>query len=325
MTELARITTVERIVVDANVQDLLPVVLLKVLPQRDTVLIIDSLLLNNKVIRQILTKTNHSCKSYLLVHYLNLLNPDIQETEIREMELEHLKMYDGYIATSRYTRNILIQNGFPPENCIVIRPGIQIKDMEFTAGKNTSVRLLTVSSILPGKGLFELLKTLESVSDLDWSWELAGETGIDGDYFRKFVKQVERCSVRERITITGALPQREIFRKYRLSDVFVLPSDFESCSMVTMEAMRFGLAVIARKVGGISELVSHSRNGYLVERKEGKEFSERLRELILDESLRKQFGQKGRDLSLQFDDWATAASKLNTFIREKYPTETAYE
>jgi len=52
---------------------------------------------------------------------------------------------------------------------------------------------------------------------------------------------------------------------YARSDILVLPSLWEGYGIVLLEAMSFGLPVIATRVGGIPEIVSDGRNGLLVE------------------------------------------------------------
>jgi glycosyltransferase involved in cell wall biosynthesis len=56
----------------------------------------------------------------------------------------------------------------------------------------------------------------------------------------------------------------ELFARYREADAFVLPSPSEGTPRVLVEAMMFGLPLVASRVGGIPDLVREGENGLLV-------------------------------------------------------------
>ncbi len=58
---------------------------------------------------------------------------------------------------------------------------------------------------------------------------------------------------------------RETYSWYGIADAFVLLSDLESMPRSLMEAMAFGLPVLATSVFGVPELVEHGRTGFLVQ------------------------------------------------------------
>jgi glycosyltransferase involved in cell wall biosynthesis len=65
-----------------------------------------------------------------------------------------------------------------------------------------------------------------------------------------------------KVRLLGFRNQREISRFYALSDVLVLPSEFEPWGLVLNEAMNFGLAVVAsNQVGGAVDLVRAGSTG----------------------------------------------------------------
>ncbi len=76
----------------------------------------------------------------------------------------------------------------------------------------------------------------------------------------------------------GYLPQREVYHFYENShvDLFVNCSDSEGIPVSIMEAMSFGIPVVARKVGGNAEIVNN-KNGILLK---GQALAVELREAI---------------------------------------------
>jgi L-malate glycosyltransferase len=61
----------------------------------------------------------------------------------------------------------------------------------------------------------------------------------------------------------GSVPYQKMPFLYTLADAFVLPSLSESFPMTVLEAMSCGIPVIASKVGGIPEMVTHGKDGFL--------------------------------------------------------------
>src|SRR5207249_4856355 len=68
------------------------------------------------------------------------------------------------------------------------------------------------------------------------------------------------------VTFCGRVPQDELIEYYDRSDIMLVPSLWqEPFALVTAEAMARGLPVIATKVGGTGERITHDVNGLLVE------------------------------------------------------------
>lgn len=98
--------------------------------------------------------------------------------------------------------------------------------------------------------------------------------------------------------------QKDINLVYQISDVFVLSSLWEGCPNVLLEAMANKLPVISTNVGGASEIISHLKNGYLIESGNTEELFRAMEFLCLEGEARKNIAQNGlltvsRDFNLQ--------------------------
>ena len=125
-------------------------------------------------------------------------------------------------------------------------------------------------------------------------WELA--VAGDGDRER-FAALAERLGVSERVHWLGVRPDVELV--YRMADAFVLPSAYETFSLVTFEAAASGLAVLATPVSGVRELIEDGRNGFLIGR-DPDLIAARLRALAEDPALRARLGAAARESALAF-------------------------
>lgn len=86
--------------------------------------------------------------------------------------------------------------------------------------------------------------------------------------------------------------KRDVADSMRAIDIFVTPSSSESFPNALLEAMGCGCCVIASRVGGIPEMVSHRDNGLLFESGELEGLVSALTTVICDKSLRDRLGRE---------------------------------
>jgi glycosyltransferase involved in cell wall biosynthesis len=68
-----------------------------------------------------------------------------------------------------------------------------------------------------------------------------------------------------------------------------------------VEAMALGKWVVASDIGGIPDLVTHGKTGFLVPPKNPGQLAQYLQILIEDEGKRKSMGQAGKEMALNFN------------------------
>ncbi|MGH9820293.1 MAG: glycosyltransferase, partial [Pyrinomonadaceae bacterium] len=84
-----------------------------------------------------------------------------------------------------------------------------------------------------------------------------------------------------------------------ISDVFLLPSELESFGLAALEAQACELPVIATRIGGVPEVVTDGETGYLSDVGDIEKMSTDTLRLLDDEDLRRRFGEKGRQQSIE--------------------------
>ena len=85
------------------------------------------------------------------------------------------------------------------------------------------------------------------------SWHLDVAGNGDSTPYRR---QAELLGIGSQITFHGWLPSADLRRLLAVSHVVVLPSRKEALPMIIIEAMAYGLAVIATSVGAIPDVVT---------------------------------------------------------------------
>jgi hypothetical protein len=174
--------------------------------------------------------------------------------------------------------------------------------------------IVTVASVLPDKGLLEMLDTLETLSDLNWSWEVIGDPDLHTDFAREFCARAAQSPVGDRIEFRGALPAHEVIAAYDRADIFALPSRFETCSMATMEAMARGLPVAAFRVGGLPDLLPEASLEVISEPGDLGGWRESLGRLIISPSERHRLGKANRRAADYFQSWDDCGRAMQRFL-----------
>lgn len=85
----------------------------------------------------------------------------------------------------------------------------------------------------------------------------------DGELAESLKSMVDDLGISSQVLFMGRLSRTDVVIELQKSDVFVLPSDFETFGVVYIEAMACGLPVIGTKNGGADDIITSS-DGYLV-------------------------------------------------------------
>ncbi|MDR3233361.1 MAG: glycosyltransferase [Planctomycetaceae bacterium] len=105
-------------------------------------------------------------------------------------------------------------------------------------------------------------------------------------------EQIDRLNVTKNIKLAGFTDELDRFMPY--FDVFVQSSHTEGLPNVLLEAMAARTAVVATEVGGTNEVVDGGHTGLLVPANNANALSAALEKVLKDDTLRKQFGENGR-------------------------------
>lgn len=102
----------------------------------------------------------------------------------------------------------------------------------------------------------------------------------------------------------------DIYDVLRAFDVFVLCSEHEGMPMALLEALWLGVPVVARRVGGVPEVIRDGVNGILVESAEPAALSKACIQVLQDEERLRCLALAGADLVKEKFDAAGTADKV---------------
>ncbi len=116
----------------------------------------------------------------------------------------------------------------------------------------------------------------------------------DGEEREDLEQIVGELKIGDSVTFTGQIREDEVPAYTKAGDVLLLPSQKESFGLVNLEAMYAGNAIIASRVGGIPEVVSHEENGYLFRIGNQEEFIFYMKWFLDNRQLIREFGEQGK-------------------------------
>lgn len=102
-------------------------------------------------------------------------------------------------------------------------------------------------------------------------------------------KLIENIKGDDRIIYRGSYSPAQLADIFNMIDIVVIPSMTESYSLVAREALNAGIPVIASRVGGIPEVVSHLLNGILFSPTDRNELLKWLQEIVNNPALITEF------------------------------------
>jgi glycosyltransferase involved in cell wall biosynthesis len=157
------------------------------------------------------------------------------------------------------------------------------------------LRLLFVGRYGERKGCSELIAALAKAraSGTEATLRFVGQEEYDGEE-RVLRNDVQEHELEGAVEFAGLKDGPELAACYAEAQVLCLPSRREGVPLVLLEAMSFGLPVIATPVGGIADYVSHEDNGLLVAPGDVEALAASIEMLAGDPALRARLGEAAR-------------------------------
>ena len=212
---------------------------------------------------------------------------------------------------SRYNQIELQEICHETKDRILLCPGAPARNLAGNDAKtensdNQVTKLLCVARIHPRKGQDQVLKAIENLpSNLKKNLEcLFVGPVVKKSFYEKLRTRAMKigCTV----TFLGDLEERELKSVYQSSDIFILPSmpranSVEGFGFVYLEASSHGLPILAHRIGGVEDAIKDGETGILTNPEKPEELEKALKTLLVDETLRAQLGDAGKE-------WANAHS-----------------
>ncbi|WP_339661504.1 glycosyltransferase family 4 protein [Croceibacter atlanticus] len=205
------------------------------------------------------------------------------------------------------------RNFFKSKNTYVIPNAIQIPAKKAKLEKK---QLIAAGRIAPVKGFERLIAAwaLLAPKYTEWSLHIYGEDYLNTQ--ESLINQVEYLQIQDSVVFKGSTSNMtKTMLEY---SIYLMTSHTECFPMVLLESLSVGLPIIAFDVpSGPRNIVSHEKDGLLIENNNITAFANGIETLILEEEVRLKMGERAKLNSERFNinnimkEWVKLFSTVN--------------
>jgi len=210
-----------------------------------------------------------------------------------------LRRADRVVAVSNSMKALLTQHGVAAHKIRVVHNAVDPNDtVPKTSGKEIRLRydltsdqkvIGVIDRLNPEKKQLIFLRALEKTArSFPGVKALIIGDGQDRALLEGFCREK---ALSDRVVFLGY--QEKVADYYQVLDLLVLPSLSEGLPNTVLEAMSFGVPVLATAVGGVPEIIQNG-NGMMVPPNDPGALAEKMMELLGDGVLRQAIGLKGK-------------------------------
>ena len=185
-------------------------------------------------------------------------------------------------------KNVIVENDWCAahcsaiaEDCQIFRSKLPVREefyhCEWSLSRMQPFSIMCNTSGYPIKGLHMLIKALSLIvkkypnvvlkipgDSFTSAKGLLGKIRARMGYSRLIRYLINHYGLCGNVKFLGCVPTSQMFaQEMETANVFVMPSSIENHSSTLIEAMIVGVPCVASDVGGISELITHGKTGFL--------------------------------------------------------------
>ncbi len=201
------------------------------------------------------------------------------------------------IAVSEEEKRIIISKGYPEDKIRVVYNGFESSEKDDLKGIDEIKKnyALKDSLIIGNLGrlnrtkridlLILAFKRLKEEVDRKMKLLIIG----DGPEKKRLKKIVQKGGLSDDVVFPGFISRGD--RILKIFDIFVLPTTFEGCSNVLIEAMSKKLPIVTSNIPSVNWMFEEGRDALFFEKGDVKDLFKKLHELIVNKELRQKMSE----------------------------------
>ena len=201
---------------------------------------------------------------------------------------------------------------FAKNKVITIPNGITIPE-EDKRNDNKKIEMISLGRIEKEKGMHFAVQAVSKLNEMDREKVHLNIVG-EGPYLESIRELIEHLELDQYITCHGRLSDENLDAMFNRCQIHIMPTTRqEGLPLTILEGMAYGLATIASDIGGISGVITHEFDGFLIKPGNVDELTNVLVKIINDKEERISTGQNAR------------GTILEKYSKERMVNETLHE
>ena len=197
-----------------------------------------------------------------------------------------LNKVDRFVVLSDYSIQVLQAYGIDKDRISVVHIPLS-EDIEFQVAEDETI--LYLGAFLPRKGPHIIVKAMPWILERlpDVKLYLVGDPTHSEEYMQTIRSYIEGHNLREHILILDRKPYSEVRELLQRAKVLVIPEQWEVIAPNTLtEGMVFGKAVVASRLGDMTDVIEDGENGLLADADDPSDFAAKIISVMEDDDLR---------------------------------------
>lgn len=181
-----------------------------------------------------------------------------------KIDIRNIRDIDRIYSVSDMGARYIEKIGIETDKIKVGRLGVKDRGYKLSLKKGEILKIVSCSNLVDVKRVHLIVEALCLIDDVTIEWTHFG----DGILMDQIKNMSENIGNNIKIMLMGKTKNAEIMKYYKNNspDLFINVSSIEGIPVAIMEAISFGIPVIATDVGGTKEICLNNYNGILLEK-----------------------------------------------------------
>ncbi len=174
-------------------------------------------------------------------------------------------LIDGFHAVSESLAKAGEKYGAAREKIHRIYPAVQDRIIyhysKVVKSKSNTTRIISVGRHHWVKGYTFALDAMQKLQEMDipFNYTIIA-SGVDREHLHF---QIKDLGLTEKVSLINGMPHEKVLEEIKAADILLQPSFSEGIANTVLEAMAVGTLVISADTGGMGEVITSGKNGFL--------------------------------------------------------------